>query len=176
MTSSAPPYAAPAAQHSTVREGIVAGLIGAGAVALWFLLVDTLAGRPFYTPALLGAIVSGTPDPQAAAASGERIGLAALYTPLHVLVFAVFGTLVVFLAHRAEKAPSLVALLFMLFVAFEVAFTGVVALLEQSALGALAWYQVAAGNLVAAISVGWYVLHRHPALRGVWGHRLDDNG
>ena len=39
-----------------LREGFIAGLIGAGAVALWFLIVDTIAGRPFFTPAMLGSL------------------------------------------------------------------------------------------------------------------------
>src|SRR5205823_1851736 len=38
-----------------LREGFIAGLIGAGAVALWFLIVDIIAGRPFFTPAMLGS-------------------------------------------------------------------------------------------------------------------------
>jgi fatty acid desaturase len=37
------------------REGVTAGVLGVGAVAIWFLVTDTLAGRPFYTPATLGA-------------------------------------------------------------------------------------------------------------------------
>jgi hypothetical protein len=32
------------------QEGIVAGVIGAATVAIWFLILDTLKGRPFYTP------------------------------------------------------------------------------------------------------------------------------
>ena len=31
-------------------EGMVTGLIGAVSVAVWFLIVDGAAGRPFYTP------------------------------------------------------------------------------------------------------------------------------
>jgi hypothetical protein len=170
----APRAAYAPAHHGTLREGIVTGVIGAVAVALWFLLVDTIAGRPLHTPALLGAIVSGTPDPGTAAESAGRLSLAALYTPIHLALFALLGILVVFLVHRAERAPSVVALLLMLFVAFEVGFTGLVALLEQGALGDLAWYQVAAGNLVAALSMGWYLLRRHPGIASVWQHRLDD--
>ena len=36
-------------------EGIRAGLVGASIIALWFLIVDTIAGRPLYTPTVLGA-------------------------------------------------------------------------------------------------------------------------
>jgi hypothetical protein len=38
-----------------LREGIAAGLIGAGIAMLWFLIVDLAAGVPLRTPALLGA-------------------------------------------------------------------------------------------------------------------------
>ena len=41
-------------QHSVLREGVVAGLIGAAVVAVWFFAYDTARGTPFLTPALLG--------------------------------------------------------------------------------------------------------------------------
>ena len=48
----------------TLSEGFIAGVIGAGGVALWFLIIDTVSGRPFYTPALLGsALFLGLRDP-----------------------------------------------------------------------------------------------------------------
>src|SRR5207247_8113943 len=37
--------------------GIVAGLIGAAVVAVWFFAYDIARGRPFHTPGLLGAFV-----------------------------------------------------------------------------------------------------------------------
>ena len=40
-----------------LREGFWAGCIGAAAVAVWFLIVDTVNGRPFFTPAMLGSAV-----------------------------------------------------------------------------------------------------------------------
>ena len=48
----------------TVREGIWAGLLGAAAVAIWFLAYDAVAGLPLRTPALLGAaLFHGLRDP-----------------------------------------------------------------------------------------------------------------
>src|SRR5207244_2367183 len=41
-----------------LREGFIAGLIGAGAVALWVLIVDVIAGRPFFPPGSLGSAVT----------------------------------------------------------------------------------------------------------------------
>ncbi|MDH3426995.1 MAG: hypothetical protein OEM23_01040, partial [Gemmatimonadota bacterium] len=47
-----------------VRQGIAAGLIGALVVAVWFLIVDSIAGRPLFTPAALGsAMINGTGPP-----------------------------------------------------------------------------------------------------------------
>ena len=162
--------------HSTIREGVVTGGLGALGVALWFLLVDGIAGRPLHTPALLGAMVLRTPDPIAAAEGPDRLMYAAVYTPIHFILFVLFGVLVTLLMHRARKQPSLLMLALMLFAVFEVGFTGLVALLGQTALGDLAWYQVAIGNLIAVILMGWYVWRRHPDVPGIWSRRLDDIG
>ena len=35
-------------------EGIVAGLLGAATIAIWFLILDMIQGRPLYTPTVLG--------------------------------------------------------------------------------------------------------------------------
>ena len=53
-------------RRSVLREGIVAGLIGAAVVAVWFFVYDLARGRPFHTPSLLGAFVfygADTPAP-----------------------------------------------------------------------------------------------------------------
>ena len=41
-------------EHRTLREGILAGLIGATSVAIWFLVIDVIGGRPLHTPSVLG--------------------------------------------------------------------------------------------------------------------------
>ena len=41
----------PDSRHSVVGEGTDVGIIGGLAVALWFLLLDTIAGHPFLTRA-----------------------------------------------------------------------------------------------------------------------------
>ena len=172
MTTSAHSSARPIAPaHSTIREGVIAGGLGALAVALWFLLVDGISGRALHTPALLGAIVLRAPDPIAAAEGPNRLMLAALYTPIHFFLFALFGVLVVFLMHRASKQPSLLMLALILFAVFEGGFTGLVAMLAQTALGDLAWQQVAIGNLIAVIVMGVYMWRRHPDVPAMWSHR-----
>lgn len=161
--------AAAARPHGLLREGIVTGLVGAAAVAVWFLVVDVLGGRPLHTPALLGAVLSGSPDPAVDADGASRLSYAALYTVVHLIAFGALGILSTFLVHRAERTPSLFALLLMLFAAVEVAFIGFVALLEVNAIGEIAWYQVALGNLVAALAMGWYLIRNHPGVGAHFG-------
>src|SRR2546425_12202169 len=55
-----------AAGRSVLREGVVAGLIGAVVVAVWFLVFDPARGRPFLTPGLLGVAVFRRSSPPAA--------------------------------------------------------------------------------------------------------------
>src|SRR5438046_9967014 len=51
-------------QRSVLREGTIAGLLGAATVAVWFLIFDALRGKLFLTPTLLGAAVFyGVKDP-----------------------------------------------------------------------------------------------------------------
>ena len=41
-------------RSKTYKEGFVAGLIGAATIAVWFLILDMIQGRPLYTPTVLG--------------------------------------------------------------------------------------------------------------------------
>src|SRR5207245_10649850 len=78
-----------------LREGFIAGLIGAGAVALWFLIVDTVAGRPFFTPAMLGsAVFWGVHDPSLVVIEYSRIIGS---TIIHVSAFLIVGTVSAFI-------------------------------------------------------------------------------
>ena len=162
--------------HSTIREGIITGLLGGTAIAVWFLIVDSVAHRPMHTPALLGAIVTGEPNPIAAADGAERLKFVALYTPIHFILMAAFGLVVVFLTHRAQQHPRVLTLALLLFCAFAVAFIGLVVILEQQGLGDLAWFQVAIGNLIAIVVMGWYVVRHHPGIPALWSRRFEDQG
>src|SRR5262249_53408774 len=69
-----------------LREGIIAGIIGAAIVAVWFLIYDAARGRPFRTPALLGAATfQGVQNPVDVPIATH---LVVQYTVLHGVVFA----------------------------------------------------------------------------------------
>lgn len=147
--------------HSVVREGVVAGVLGATAVAVWFFVVDLIGGHPLFTPSTLGAgllsVFGSSPETQ-------TVNIIA-YTIFHYAVFILVGMLAVVLVHAGERLPSVLAGLMILFVAFELGFYGMVALLEETVLGNFAWYQILAGNLLAAILMGTYLWRGHPAAR-----------
>src|SRR5512134_1327123 len=92
----------PRSRH--LRHGLVAGMIGAAIVAVWFLIYDAARGRPFRTPALLGAATfQGVNDP---AAVPVTTPLVVQYTVLHGVVFAMIGVLIAYLIVSAQREPS----------------------------------------------------------------------
>ena len=153
--------------RSIFSEGIRAGLLGATIVALWFLVIDFLRGRPFLVPAALGhALLHGT-----GLARNEGIAVHVLaYSVFHYFAFLLVGIIAAVVLRHAEREPSLLAGAFLLFAVFEIGFYLLTALLaESSSIGMAAWYLVAGGNLLAALAMGIYLWRSHPGL----GARLD---
>jgi hypothetical protein len=145
-----------------LREGFVAGCVGAAAVAAWFLLVDSINGRPFFTPAMLGsAVFWGVHDPSQVVIEYSRI---IGYTMIHVSAFIIVGTVAALLAAEVEAAPPVLYVVVVLFAIFEFGFYVTVAILAQPLLGALAWWNVAIGNVIAAYGMGYYLWREHPKI------------
>ena len=149
---------------SVIREGIIAGIIGATAVALWFLIIDVLAGQLFRTPLLLGEAALSVLGP------GEESGAVKVlaYTIAHYAAFIAFGIIAAAIFRAADRQPAVLAGVLILFVAFELAFYGFTAMFAQGALGGIAWYQIGLANLIAAVLMGRYLVRGHPDA----GHNL----
>lgn len=145
-----------------LREGFWAGCIGAVAVAVWFLIIDTIHGRPFFTPAMLGsAVFWGATSPSQVVIEFSRI---VGYSMIHVSAFVVLGVIAAWLMTQAEETPPALYLVIVLACFFEVGFYVLVAILAQPLLGALAWWNVAIGNAIAAAGIGSYLWRQHPVL------------
>ena len=159
------------AGRSALREGIVAGLIGAAVVAIWFFVFDVLRGRPFLTPTLLGSLVFlgvNTPIGMTPAV-GPILG----YTILHGLAFVAFGVVAATMLAMSDREPALFIAFVILFACFEVFFFGVLGVLGRGVQTALVWWSVLVGNLLASFAMLWYFLRAHRALPrtlvGSWG-------
>lgn len=143
-----------------LREGFIAGVIGAAAVAVWFFLVDLVAGTAFYTPSILGqAVFWGLRDPATADVTFPSV---IAYTAVHVLAFGVVGVAAAALTFMVDRWPTTAFLVIVFFAIFEVGFYILVMLAARPLLGALAWTNVAIGNLIAAVGMGYYLWKAHP--------------
>ena len=145
-------------RRSLLVEGVTTGVIGATAVAVWFLVVDTIAGRPFYTPELLGSAVFSLFGP---AGDDSRLQHILGYTLWHYAAYIVIGTVLAAIVRRAQDDPNVLAGLAIFFFVYQLGFYGIVALLSETLLGNLAWYQIGMANVVSSLLMGWYLWHTH---------------
>jgi len=135
----------------------VCGAIGAGTIAVWFFLVDAMAGQPLATLMSLGGALLGDTLPAWQVLLG--------YSALHLGMFIVIGTVAATLVASTERAPSMLFAMVPLFVMLEVVihvFTGLVA---APLLGSLAWLNIVVGNFIAAFVAGSYLWQRYPHIR-----------
>jgi hypothetical protein len=157
--------------HSVRREGVIAGILGGLAVAIWFLIVDTIAGHPLYTPSLLGAMLLNLFEVRTTAE--VNIGYVAFYSLFHFAAWAAIGVLLTFVVHKADKQPTVLALAFMAMVVVTLASLGYTAILTYfSPLGSLAWYNVLIGNALAIVAINAYLWRTHPVMSRTFGRSL----
>jgi hypothetical protein len=151
--------------HPLLKEGVMTGIVGAAAVALWFLGLDMVAGQPLRTPAALGsALFLGA---QGMAEVHTSLAVVAGYTVLHVMVFAVIGIGLVWIARQIERAPQMLLLIGMACIVLEALVVPAMALTAEWVLGALGPWSVVVGNLLAVASMTAWIWHKHPVLRRV---------
>ena len=159
--------------HPLLRDGVIAGLIGASVIAVWFFIVDVIAGRPFFTPATLGHALLDVFGKHAAPDDSALVHVLA-YSVFHFAAFMIVGLVASLIVFLARYEPSILFGFVVLFVAFEVGFYAFVGLLsEATALRRLAWYQVLIGNLLAAAAMGFYFWRTHKELAEEFRHSLD---
>ena len=147
-------------RHPLAIEGVTTGLLSAVVVALWFFIIDVAAGTPLFTPAALGsAVFLGASTP---AGVEHSVGMALAYTVLHVAAFGIVGTAFAWVAGRLERTPAFWLLPLLAFIVLDALFVGAIGLRAEWVLGALGWWAILVGNLLAAIAMGGYLWRRHP--------------
>ncbi len=153
-------------KEGVYEEGLVAGLLGAATIAVWFLILDSVAGRPFRTPTILGtAIFRGGQGLTSAEGVPVSFEMVVLYTWVHALVFWVIAGVAARLLRVAERQPNAGFGILLLFVVFEFGFVAAALIFAAPVLHALTWPAILVGNLLAALAMGAYFWRRHPDLR-----------
>jgi len=169
-SQAAPLQPAQSRAASVLEDGILAGIVGAAVVALWFFILDLARGQMFFTPSLLGSVVFLGQSPNQMTSINPLIVFA--YTGLHGVLFLIAGLLIARMFALLEHNPQfgiVILLLFLLFESIVFSFAAAIFPMLLVAVGAVA---VATGNLFAAIAMFWFLLRRHPAamtqLRLAW--------
>jgi hypothetical protein len=150
-------------EHSRSRimiDGAIAGLLGAGVVALWFLIFDAARGHIFETPVLLAAVLLHGSHPDGIGA----IRLMLEYSVLHFSAFIITGIIGANLLEAAENEPTLLVSLLVFLGAFDVFFIGVAMFLGPAVMHEVTWWGIVVANLSASAVMLYYFLSRHPAL------------
>ena len=105
------PGSKPTTTIDLIFDSIYSGAVGGTAVALFFLVVDLLDGRPLFTPAMMGnAILYGVAVGDMAEVKFDPI---AYFTLAHMTAFVALGAAVTWLVHEVElhlKHPVVVLL------------------------------------------------------------------
>ncbi len=146
-------------------DGVLAGWLGGGVVALWFLIFDTARGHPFETPALLSAVLlHGAHNPHITITQG----LVFEYTLIHFAAFSIVGVAMAYLMEMAEREPALWISVVIFAFAFEVFFLGFVMFVGPVLMVEISWWSILIGNLLATAAIFTFVLTRHPSIGRGW--------
>jgi hypothetical protein len=154
-----------------VENGILAGMIGAATVAVWFLVLDLLTrGMPFFTPSLLGSILFAHAAPEdVTGLSGAAIFA---YTGLHGILFLCAGTMLAWMFVQFERNPQVGLVLLLLFATFEAILWGVGVSMIPALAGVVGAWAILVANVASAVAMFVFLLGRHPRalarLRQAW--------
>jgi hypothetical protein len=148
--------------HSTLREGAVAGAIGALLVAAWYLIVDAAGGQPLHTPNVLGKMFfRGELAPGVHRIVPQAV---AGYTVVHFAFFVLLGMGLTLLVHLAARNIALrMGVWIGLVVSFGL-FAGLTYMLGRASGDRLSPWIVLGGSLLGVLGMGRYLWRRHPRL------------
>src|SRR5215475_12975734 len=146
-------------------DGLIAGIIGAAIIAIWFLFLDAVIRLPFYTPTVLGEGLFLSPQ-DLTLAEGEQasLKLTLMYTGVHGLVFVVLGVIAAVFLLLTRKKLNLGLWILLIFMILEFGFVGTAFVFAEPVLHELAWPMVLIGNFLAAAGMACYFRLRQPNL------------
>lgn len=147
-------------EHSTVREGLVIGLLGAIVSAIWYLVFDIAAGRPLYTFAILGRIFFDAEPGAAGVGAGPVFG----FVVLHFALFLLAGLGLAAMAHAASRNVSLRMGVWLALVVAFCFLLGVTYALNIYTGGRLPAWEIVGGVVLAVGGMAWILWRRHPRL------------
>lgn len=159
--------------RGVVPRGLTAGIVGAAALALWFLIIDGTRGTPFRTPAFLSSALLGQEEVV------MSVGQIFLFTFVHFGAFILVGLAMSWLLTRIDTTPSILLGFVLGFLLFDIVFYASVYVTGVDVIDVLGWPEVLVGNLLAGVMMmgtfhltgatrpvtWWEILQQHRILR-----------
>ena len=137
---------------------LLSGAYGSAAIALFFLVVDSLRGSPFLTPSMMGSAVFLGTEPSAA--TSMRMDVMAAYTLVHFVVFVALGTAITWLRTRVDLlARNGLSLATAVLAALTLGSIAVDQLLLPGLLMAIGALPLVAAHTLAALVMGFFIHH-----------------
>jgi hypothetical protein len=159
-------------RSATLRRGLVAGMIGASTVALWFVVIDVFRESTFYTPAALGsALFFGASQPDDVVVSASVV---LGYTLVHFAAFVFAGLFAAWLMEAAAHSPPALLAMVLIFVVLEVLSLGLLSTVANWLSEIVPWWSPIVANLIAALGMVAYLWHEHPVLRERMGSNVEE--
>ena len=160
---------------STMREGLIVGLIGYASVAVFYTLFDLLAGRGWvFTLDLLGKVLfRGVRDPSVLQLPMQPdLGAMFVYNMLHLAISLGVGLLVSGLVARAERRPRIGYSVLLVLAAGYLITVAAITVFARDIAPLLPLWSIVIVNTIAATGGGLFLWHNHPDLwgrvRGAW--------
>ena len=148
-------------RHSVVREGFIAGVIGAVIVAVWYFVIDLAAGAPLRTPQMIGQLLlhgNGAFD------RAISPGAVLLATVFHGAAFVILGIALTALVHLAAREIEWrMGVLIGLVIAAGFA-SGLIFAVTPATGERFSSWVVVGGSLIAVAGMAAYLWKRHPLL------------
>ncbi len=147
-----------------VGDGVFAGLIGASAVALWFLAVDAVLREPLYTPSLVASSLLRGVTVAAAAEAQVDLTMVAAFTALHSFLFILFGIAASWVVDQFQRTPDMPLIGIATFIALEGGFVIATKLVVPELAATIGHGFIVGGNALAAVGMAVYLRgeQRHP--------------
>src|SRR2546425_1752977 len=139
------------ASNELIAHGIVGGILAGLVVALWFLIVDGIAGYPFRTPAALAYALYVAPVIE------PTFRAVAVYSVVHLGVYAVLGVAAAWVMSVLHTAPRLLLGLFFGVVVQELVFYTGLFLSGLPPSEVIPWPHVIAANIVSGLVLMAYL-------------------
>lgn len=165
--------ARPARRGDLAFESFYGGAIGGSVIALFFLVVDSLGGRPLLTPSILGSVLFL--GERADTVIAVRLDAVAYATVVHFGAFGLFGLAATRIVRFVEaRGGSFVAAASTLFVITEVGFVLMADILAPGLVARLGQGTVLVGNLLTAVVMTLFLRSAHAAPAPGAAEDIDD--